>query len=138
MKFHKVSRDANHLEIVKDLKKFSYKVIDLAAVGHSVPDIIVSDENTTALVEIKLSTGWFYLGQLEFLATWPGVAGFAETLQDVLNLMREPEKYRLSEHEKRIILQICCQFRNDVKRAQTQPRVTVNKFNKMMASFAEV
>jgi len=131
-KWLKVTRDANHLSIVKDLKKLGYAVIDLAAVGRNVPDLIVSDATVTALVEVKLSTGWFYLGQLEFLAKWPGVAGFAETLDDALALMTEPEKHRLTWNQKQAILNICERLRNDEKRAQTQPRVTVSKFNKLL------
>lgn len=135
MKFQKVHRDRNHIEIVNDLKKdHHFAVVDLAAVGRGVSDIIVADENVTALIEIKMPDGEFYLTQLEFLAEWPGIAGFAETTIDCLRLMREPEIYRLSDDDKRIIKMICTELRADDKRIGLRPRCKVTKFNKLFAT----
>lgn len=132
MKFQKVHRDTNHVEIVNDLKKdHAYAVVDLAAVGRGVSDIIVADMNVTALIEIKMPDGEFYLTQLEFLADWPGVAGFAETTADCLRLMRDPDKYRLSDDDKRIIKLICSELRADDRRIGLRPRCKVTKFNKL-------
>lgn len=137
-KFTKVHRDANHIEIVKDLKSLLYAVIDLAAVGRGVPDIIVSDEAVTALIEIKVSDKGtnFYLTQLEFLARWPGVCGFAETTDDCLRLMRDPETYRLKPYQRKIILKIV-----DIRRQETKndfnPRIGVKKFEAMFKEMCE-
>lgn len=132
MKFQKVHRDTNHIEIVNDLRKdHDYAVVDLAAVGRGVSDIIVAEANVTALIEIKRSDGEFYLTQLEFLADWPGVAGFAETTQDCLRLMRDPAKYRLSDSDKKIIKMICAELRADDRRTGLRPRCKVTKFNKL-------
>lgn len=134
--FKRVLRDKNHISIVGKLKRRKYGVVDLAAVGSSVPDIIVSNGVTTALVEIKMSDGWFYLAQLEFLATWPGIAGFAETLEDVLDLMEHPETKALSVKERQAILKVVAYLREEVtqhgkKRDTKQPRVLVTKFKKL-------
>lgn len=131
MKFQRVFRDANHLEIVKELKRRGYAVVDLAAVGQNVPDIIVADATVTALVEIKLPTGWFSLGQLEFMANWPGIGGFAENVQDVEKLMVAPNVHRLSQSDKDAILAICAELRADELRDQRQPRIKVTKFTKL-------
>ena len=137
-KFQKVHRDANHLSIVKDLRKHGYHVIDLAAVGHSVPDIVVADADTTALIEIKTPEGWFHLGQLEFLARWPGVAGFAERLADCIALLRRPESHRLSRLDKEVILEIVQDLRSDTTRDQKQPRIMVKKFERLWKAQLEV
>jgi len=128
----KVTRDANHPGIVKDLTtKYDKKVVDLAAVGHGVPDIIAADDFCTVLVEIKMPTGRFYLTQLEFLADWPGRAGFAETTEDVLRLMHDPDA-ALNAFERIAIKAIVDQLRSESKSInERMPRVAVRKFEKL-------
>lgn len=133
----KVFRDANHLDIVMDLRKCGKSVIDLAAVGNSCPDIVAADRRVTALIEIKMRTGVFYLDQLEFLAKWPGVAGFAETTEDAIDIMDKPE-CRLTEDEKMMIRNIVIRARQEVvERAEKKgtvapknPKMLVTQFEK--------
>lgn len=137
MGFQKVHRDANHIQIVKDLTKRGYKVIDLAAVGKSVPDILVASATAIALIEIKVDDAntQFYLSQLEFLATWPHVAGFAETTQDCIDLLEDPSTFGLNYDKRSIILQIVTNERKDT--TAIRPRITVRKFEKMFAEYLE-
>lgn len=129
MKFQKVHRDTNHSEIVKDLAKHGIAVIDLAAVGSGVPDIVVSDGVTTALIEIKMPKSQIYISQLEFLAKWPGVAGFAQTFDDVMALLHDPETNRLTKQQQSIIRQICLDYR--AKTTDMRPRIRIMEFEKL-------
>jgi hypothetical protein len=130
MHHQKVHRDANHPGIVHDLKKMGYSVGDLAMVGGSFPDIIVADPATTALIEIKMRGGAFRLGQLMFLASWQGVAGFAETTDDVVRLMRRPDEFSLTWAEKQMITTICINLAVEKQKAK-DPQVLVTKFEKL-------
>lgn len=139
MKHTRVFRDANHLEIVKDLRKVAYSVIDLAAVGNGVPDIVVANQNgNTALVEIKLPTGRFYLSQLRFLANWAGYCGFAETTQDVKNIVDSPDDHSLNKRQREVILEIVAEDLADIgrrgKASLGKEQITVKKFEKIFAT----
>lgn len=137
--FRRVHRDANHLPIVRDLKRLGYSVGDLAMVGSHFPDLIVASSRVTALIELKLPTGKFRLGQLEFLATWKGVAGFAETLDDCVNLMEDPGSHGLSWGERQIILNIVQKAKAvaDARKSR-DPIMRVTAFEKLFKAAKEV
>ena len=46
-------KDANHVEIVAALRKAGATVVDLGAVGHGVPDLLIGHRGKTMLMEIK-------------------------------------------------------------------------------------
>lgn len=46
-------RDSNHAEIVKALRDLGCSVLDLGAVGHGCPDILVGVAGVNYLLEIK-------------------------------------------------------------------------------------
>lgn len=127
----KVFRDANHAEIVRDLERCGLSVIDLAAVGHSCPDIVVANRKVTVLIEIKIHGGRFYLDQLEFLAKWPGVAGFAETTEQALRLIHEPETYRLTPEEQITIRNIVIRARQDAVAKSDRSKAVAEKMARM-------
>lgn len=130
MKYQTVHRDANHISIVKDLRKLGKVVIDLAAIGNSVPDLIVADPVVTALIEVKMPKSQVYIAQLEFLARWPNVAGLAETTEDAIAIMTDPKK-RLTDREKDIILKLCIEYR--AKTTDLRPRIRIMEFEKRFA-----
>lgn len=141
MTFHKrIFRDANHLSICSDLKKkLKWSVCDLSMVGNAVPDIIVAnDVGTTALIEIKVpGTGRFYLSQLRFLATWKGLAGFAATTQDVINILDHPDEFGLTSRQRCVILDIVAEdLAQNTKRGTAslgKEQITVKKFEALFA-----
>jgi Holliday junction resolvase len=49
----RVKKDQNHAEIVNALKAVGCSVLDLAAVGGGCPDLLVSLNSKTVLVEVK-------------------------------------------------------------------------------------
>lgn len=130
MKYQTVHRDENHLPIVRDLRKLGMAVIDCAAIGNSVPDIVVADSSVTALIEIKMPRSQIYLSQLEFLAQWPNVAGFAQTTEDAIAIMTDPKK-RLTDREKDIILKLCIEYR--ARTTDLRPRIRIMEFEKRFA-----
>lgn len=46
-------KDRNHVEIVEALRKVGATVVDLGAVGHGVPDLLVGLGGKTMLMEVK-------------------------------------------------------------------------------------
>ena len=136
MKHTRVFRDSNHLPIVADLRRDNYGVIDCAALGQSIPDIVVANQDgNTALVEIKLPEGRFYLSQLVFLAKWQGYCGFAQTTQDAKNIVDSPDDYSLNKRQREVILGIVAEDLTDVgrrgKASLGKEQITVKKFERL-------
>lgn len=70
-------RDDNHQEIVTALRQAGASVIDLGAVGHGVPDLLVGHRGKTLLLEIKdgkkcPSARHLTPDQEKFFASWQG------------------------------------------------------------------
>ena len=69
---HKASLDANHTEIVAQLRQIGATVVDLAKVGKGCPDILVGWRGKTYLMEIKTKTGYVRATQEQFFRSWTG------------------------------------------------------------------
>lgn len=127
---HKVFRDANHPRIVKALQSEGYGIIDLAAVGNSVPDIIVADGRIVVLMEIKMPKTAVFISQIEFLAKWQGYAGMVETGQQAVEMMKNPDTHCLQDYERQIILDICADFR--ATSIAMKPQIRIMEFEKQL------
>lgn len=53
MRRYRTKRDANHQEIVDTLRAAGCSVVDLAAVGGGVPDLLVGWDGHNTLMEVK-------------------------------------------------------------------------------------
>jgi len=69
---HKASLDANHTEIVAQLRHIGATVVDLAKVGKGCPDLLVGWRGKTYLMEIKTKTGHMRATQEQFFRSWTG------------------------------------------------------------------
>ena len=82
---YSAKRDANQPAIVAALKRAGASVVDLAAVGKGVPDLLVGRNGTTFLIEVKDASqnahhaksednpdGELTDLQVEFLSSWAG------------------------------------------------------------------
>lgn len=98
MLWHSV--DANHVEIVQDLKMIpNISVFDASDVGRGMTDLIIGYNKNTYLVELKVNKkSSFTRKQREFRKKWKGNYFVAYTLEDVLTAINYPEH---------IIRQIC-------------------------------
>lgn len=83
-------RDANQQEIVDDLRRLGFYVLDLADVGGHVLDLFVcghvgSGEWRWLAVEVKTFAGRLTVNQKRFFEAWPNVPAIvAQTTEDVL------------------------------------------------------
>lgn len=68
-------RDANHTDIVRALRAAGRQVIELFALGGSVPDIVVIWPGGICFMEIKDAKGRLSPGQKAFFAAWRGPRG---------------------------------------------------------------
>jgi len=83
--------DANHTEIVNDLKKMGVHVYDLNASGSGLTDIMIHRGNRTFFVEIKCGkTAVVKKTQVKFLSEWAGYCGIARSLEGVLAIIELP------------------------------------------------
>ena len=68
-----MKRDANHGEIVEELRVFGFSVYDAAHAGRSFPDLVVGLGGVTHLIEVKAGEKKRLLpGQKDFADTWRG------------------------------------------------------------------
>lgn len=129
-KYARTTRDKSHVSIMNDLRSYGYSVADMASVGNSFPDLLVSSSNATVVIEIKERTGSFYVAQLEFISTWKGYAGFASTLDDARALMADPAKHCLTQRDKDRIAQIAVRCRAETK--AKNPQIRIKKFEQLL------
>jgi len=65
--------DANQAEIVKTLRQAGADVYDLSKVGKGIPDLLVTFNGETILMEVKRDAkAKFTAEQLKFIANWKG------------------------------------------------------------------
>jgi Holliday junction resolvase len=65
--------DANQAEIVKTLREAGADVYDLSKVGKGIPDLLVTFNGETILMEVKANAKSRYTSdQLKFIANWKG------------------------------------------------------------------
>jgi Holliday junction resolvase len=65
--------DANQAEIVKTLREAGADVYDLSKVGKGIPDLLVTFNGETILMEVKRDAkAKFTAEQLKFIAKWKG------------------------------------------------------------------
>lgn len=92
--------DANHTEVVKALRSAGAFVRSLAAVGDGMPDLLVTVNGRTALIEVKdgkkvKSAQKLTPDQIKFHAEWTGsclaIVDGPEAALRVLNVMRFDE-----------------------------------------------
>ena len=77
-------RDTNQQEIVTGLREAGYVVVDLSRVGDGCPDILVSKDGYTHLIEIKSKNGKLRESQKYFMQQWRGSLLVVKTLQQAL------------------------------------------------------
>ena len=83
-------RDANQREIVFDLRKLGFYVLDLADVGGRVLDLFVAAPDAAGewrwlAVEVKTFAGRLTANQKRFFERWPDAPAIvAQSVEDVL------------------------------------------------------
>lgn len=84
--------DANQSEIVRDLRKLGCSVLDLSAVGKGCPDILVSRQGRSVLMEIKdgnkpPSARKLRPQQITFHNAWQGEVVVVNDVDEALGVM---------------------------------------------------
>jgi Holliday junction resolvase len=128
-KWAKVTRDASHLSIQKELRKFGYCVVDLAGVGDDVPDLLVASPTTCCLVEIKESVeSLLFVSQIAWIARYPHNVMIALTVEDIVDAMRN--EFFLRQLDKDKMLQIATA--QEIKSKADKPQMSVKRLRKLM------
>ena len=78
--------DANHAQIVKDLRAMGYSVLDLSRLGRGCPDLLVGSRMFNFLFELKdgkkcPSARKLSHDEVKFFAGWRGQAHIVETAE---------------------------------------------------------
>jgi hypothetical protein len=83
--------DSNHSTIRKAFRKLGYVVADTSRLGNGFPDLVISANLITALVEVKDGAKVASARQLtedekQFRDNWDGLYFIVETLNDVIKV----------------------------------------------------
>ena len=83
-------QDANHAQIVKDLRILGYQVHEMKSVGGGFPDLLVAHHGKMCLMEIKTEDGELNDKQKQWHNTWQGpeVAIVRTTEQAIIAMMK--------------------------------------------------
>lgn len=89
--------DENQPQIVKDLRDLGFSVAITAAVGNGFPDIAVGTSARNYFFEIKdpnkpKADRQLTPAQKQFFASWKGQVRKVETLEEILQVIRESYK----------------------------------------------
>ena len=81
--------DGNHGEIREAFRKLGYKVADTSRLGDGFPDLCISSNMITALIEVKDSAKPKSARKLtdderEFMEGWAGLYFVVESMEDVV------------------------------------------------------
>lgn len=79
--------DANQAAIVKALRAVGMSVLSLAPMGKGCPDLLVADDDSYFLIEVKGPKGKLTDDQVAFIADWRGVVHIARTVDDALTIV---------------------------------------------------
>lgn len=81
--------DQNQKDIVRDLRKCGYSVIDLSRIGNGIPDILVSGPSDMWLCEIKSAFGRLNPLQERWHLGWRGKPVIiGRTFDEIFNLLK--------------------------------------------------
>lgn len=94
--------DANHTQIVNDLRKMGVHVYDLNLSGGGLTDIMIHRNDRTFFVELKVkgASAVVKKTQVKFLSEWQGFCGIARSLEDVVAMILTPSIGCLSQVQK--------------------------------------
>ena len=81
---HTHRTDSNQPQVITDLRMAHFMVADTSMVGGGFPDLVVSRNGLTKLVEIKSPGGRLAYSQADFLADWQDEVIIAHSAFDVI------------------------------------------------------
>ncbi len=79
--------DSNQAEIVKALREVGMSVLSLAPMGKGCPDLLVADDDSYFLIEVKGPKGELNPIQQEWIREWRGVVHICRTVDDALHIV---------------------------------------------------
>jgi hypothetical protein len=88
-------KDDNHNLIVKDLQCIGFGCLDLSTLGDDVPDLLISRNGLSALVEIKIPGKEPNKTQKEWADKWPGECFCAHSSKEVYEKWQAYSKRKL-------------------------------------------
>lgn len=80
-------KDANHTEIVSALRGVGADVVDLAAVGEGVPDILVAFRGVLYLLELKTAKGKLTPAEEAWHQAWRGPVAIVRSVDEALSII---------------------------------------------------
>ena len=81
--------DSNHAKLVRELRTAGFTVADTSGMGSGFPDLVISRQRVTKLVEVKSPKGKLRLSQAEFISRWQDEVIVAKDVLDVINYFQQ-------------------------------------------------
>lgn len=80
--------DANHKQIVDELRQIGASVVSLAPMGRGVPDLLVGYRGVNFLFEVKHKKGELTADQTEFIAMYRGAVHVIRSSDEAIALLQ--------------------------------------------------
>jgi hypothetical protein len=121
--------DKNHAAICQTFRRLGWTVAETSAQARFV-DCVIARRGVTVVCEIKRPEKCFGIGQLEFLASWPGLAAVVVSEKDAHALTRNPAEMCLTASERETLAAFCAAER--MRGATDDKEFTVSRIMKLL------
>lgn len=98
--------DSNQKEVIDFLRRCGVWVENMSSTGNNFPDLITNYRGKVVLLEVKAKTTPVKIGQMWFMANYPGYCGIARTPESAQRIACDPRQYGLQEHHKIRLLKV--------------------------------
>ena len=88
MPYNRHRRDTAQAPMVEELKQRGYSVLDISQVGGNAPDLVVSKNGFTFMIEVKTGKARARQGQQNFAQEWRGLIITASKAQEVVEIVK--------------------------------------------------
>lgn len=87
--YNRHRRDTAQAPMVEELRQRGYSVLDISQVGGSAPDLVVSKNGFTFMIEVKTGKAKARQGQQDFAKEWRGLIITASIAGEVVDILKQ-------------------------------------------------
>ena len=88
MPYNRHRRDTAQAPMVRELRQRGYSVLDISQVGGNAPDLVVSKNGFTFMIEVKTGKSKARQGQQDFAQEWRGLIIIASKAEEVVEIVK--------------------------------------------------
>jgi Holliday junction resolvase len=87
--YNRHRRDTAQAPMIRELRQRGYSVLDISQVGGNAPDLVVSKNGFTFMIEVKTGKSKARQGQQDFAQEWRGLIIIASKAEEVVEIVKK-------------------------------------------------